>query len=281
MTAPVSEASAIAVVTCVYDLGLGEPYKDLVQRFWDMMALLPRRVPVIVFCEPDTPGMAPTVLPPNVHVVTRALASFTAYARLTAGTGPGTDGAPTASLQPPTARNVHKDTPKYMALMNSKMEMVAAAATHPAVVAAAVPVLAWMDAGIIKIVKNRAEVSHALQQLVEHGPAVSRGIVLAPGCWARVVRPSPHGPVCWRFCGGLFFVSIESVADVAAASLSSLTRAYVDAGLTTWEVNAWARSEADGDVAFAWYAADHNDTMFTNVPVTRPLCVTMHGNALP
>jgi hypothetical protein len=32
----------------------------------------------------------------------------------------------------------------------------------------------------------------------------------------------------------------------------------------TWEVNTLARAEQTGKLPIRWYAADHNETMFTN-----------------
>ena len=173
-------------------------------------------------------------------------------------------GAP--PLQLPQHRNAAKDTEFFMTLMHCKAELVART-----VAAAAAPAefYAFLDAGIVKIFRDPAASVQALRDL---RLAPLGGRILVPGCWA----PCTHtfealaSRICWVFCGG-FFVVEAATASLFEAAQGRALQTFLDAGRMTWEVNTWVqmlRDEAAPE--FAWFPADHNDTMVTALP--KELC---------
>jgi hypothetical protein len=169
-------------------------------------------------------------------------------------------------LQLPQHRNAVKDTEFFMTLMHCKAELLAMASSQAAAGPAA-EFYAFLDAGIVKIFRNPATSVQALRDLRVSAAAL-KGRVLVPGCWA----PCTHtfealaSRICWVFCGG-FFVVEAATAPLFEAAQGRALQAFLDAGRMTWEVNTWVqmlRDEAAPE--FAWFSADHNDTMVTAVP---------------
>ncbi len=152
----------------------------------------------------------------------------------------------------PARRSPAKDTQAFLALMNTKVEMVWRAApfihtTH----------VAWIDAGILKIVKDKERVAVALAR---HADVLWPQKVALPGCWTtRIV--DLYQEVCWRFCGG-FFVVPTSLLALLYDKVMRLLTAWIAAGHLAWEVNVWADLEEKEPTLFAWWPADHNESMF-------------------
>lgn len=107
-----------------------------------------------------------------------------------------------------------------------------------------------------------------------HVPGVTPGVINAclekvqkadfaiPGCW-------PRGDIrddipCWRFCGGLLVVPRTFVQPLKNL-MQAIALLHVNVTKNvTWEVNTLARLEQTDKLPLRWYAADHNETMFTN-----------------
>jgi hypothetical protein len=198
---------------------------------------------------------------PGLRVIPWSL-SDSRVAKATAAAAAAT-AASAEPLQLPQHRNAAKDTEFFMTLMHCKAELVA-------MTAAAGPTAefyAFLDAGIVKIFRSPATSVQALRDLRIGAPALN-GRVLVPGCWV----PCTHtfealaSRICWVFCGG-FFVVEAATAPLFEAAQGRALQTFLDAGRITWEVNTWVqmlRDEAAPD--FAWFSADHNDTMVTAVP---------------
>jgi hypothetical protein len=146
----------------------------------------------------------------------------------------------------PAARNVAKDTPAYLCLMNAKSELIlrAHAAGHRA------RRYAWVDAGLFRLITDVAGAQARLRGLARLDPAA----VWMPGC-----NPAPSGDldrVDWRFCGGFLAGGAWPVLDLCERHVR-LVRDLLPR--LTWEVNAWALLEQRGDIRPRWYEADHDD----------------------
>jgi hypothetical protein len=168
-------------------------------------------------------------------------------------------------LQLPPQRNGAKDTEFFMTLMHCKAELVAktAAAAGPD----AADFYAFLDAGIVKIFRTPATSVQTLRDL-RLCSSILKARVLVPGCWA----PCTHtfealaSRICWVFCGGFFAVDAATATSFEAAQGRAL-QAFLDTGSMTWEVNTWVQMLRDQAAPeFAWFSADHNDTMVTAVP---------------
>jgi hypothetical protein len=166
---------------------------------------------------------------------------------------------PSANL--PAYRNQTKDTLAFLALMNTKAEMVwtadsllrrgvfqgfSEAPTH----------LAWIDCGIHKIFGPSDDVAGALDRIV--GSPLPTNKILLPGCWGPQPQVSADA-VNWRFCGGFFVIPRSLAARFYHAA--EWTRVTQFAETPTWEVNVWAATEKWEGGLFAWWSADHNIRM--------------------
>jgi hypothetical protein len=211
---------------------------QLFQQFQHLLSHL--SAPLYVFTDREIPF----ALPENVHVIHWNLDAFDTYRKCMTVQG----------TRLPLERNPAKDTEAFMALMNTKVEMlwrsmpfIKEDATH----------VAWIDAGILKITK-RSDISEILQQ---HTNITWPMKVTIPGCWATIGPPSSDR-ICWRFCGG-FFVLPTSLLSSFYTAVTSMLESWLAAGHLVWEVNIWAALEWAEPAWFAWWAADHDDSMLT------------------
>lgn len=119
-------------------------------------------------------------------------------------------------------------------------------------------VLVWVDYGIFH---QPGVTSQAITEFMEK---VDDRAIYAPGCWDKPLVVEASYP-CWRFAGSVIAVprklvdSFDFGCRVAARKHISSTKNV------EWEVNTWARVEAQGKLPFHVYKADHNGTLFTNL----------------
>jgi hypothetical protein len=151
----------------------------------------------------------------------------------------------------PPIRNEKKDTKDFMALMNTKVEMVWRALPY-----VQTPHIAWIDAGIFKIMKDIPRVQRAFE-IHKTFPWPNR--VMIPGCW-KTSLIDLYSSVSWRFCGG-FFVAPVSFVPSFYEKVSRLLDDWISLRQLAWEVNLWADLETKEPDLFAWFPADHNETM--------------------
>ena len=180
--------------------------------------------------------------------------------------------APMNSFKLPEERNAGKDTEFFMALMNSKMELVAAVAEDTRS-----PFVAFLDAGIGKTFKDPGASFIRLKKLEIREDFSG---VLVPGCWSPgpVSLEDLSRKICWMYCGGFFLIPRVEAAAAAQAAARAL-QAFLSRGCLTWEVNVWVHMVTiEGAPVMKWFAADHNDTM-TMVPVH--FQVLNHPDMLP
>jgi len=181
------------------------------------------------------------------------------------------DDLPVAKLFPkeqttlPTSANPAKDTYEYMVLMNSKLEWMMRAAPL-----AKTTNIAWIDFGIVKILKN---LDAAVSKL--NNVQIPADKVLIPGCYDTPTFPLSMDNVHWRFCGGLIFGSKQTISRFYDLSTKRLTDlAAANPPKLSWEVNVWAYIERDTPDVFQWYKADHNDSI-VNFPVPKKVMVIL------
>ena len=234
-------------VTAVYDIRRGA----YVRTLWDNVLLLaaacPPNVCMYVWCDHGScPVGMLELLGSNVHVLYAALEEFPTFA---AGIAPG--------IQLPALRNVDKDTPEFLALMNTKAAMVARVAEADAQ-ARALPALssyAWIDAGIVKLWDQNVDALRENLETVVCTP-VPAATLVATGIWPQMMPHAAHGHPCgaqsvyWRYCGGFFAIAGESVQAICGV-LSERYLALLRGGHSTWEVNVWALLEAEMAAASA------------------------------
>ena len=151
----------------------------------------------------------------------------------------------------PASRTEYHDTERFLALMNAKTELVARAAKRGH--------YAWFDFGIFHVIRRHDE---AVERLRMMSQSTLRDGFWIPGCWDRGM-PS-FDSVHWRFCGGFFIGDRNAVLDFDKRMSESFPR-YLQEGILTWEVNVWARLEAEG-WSPTWYGANHDDSILRIPP---------------
>lgn len=158
-----------------------------------------------------------------------------------------------------------KDTPKFLMLMQKKIEFMAKAIelnvwpmdTH----------FAWVDFSLAKIFEDVDKCVNALKK-IDNTPLPHATSIVLPGCWIqrRIWDLSTyHDCINWRFCGGFFLG--DRNACIEFYKLYQTYYAEFSKNNLTWEVNFWAWLEEHGLFYPTWYEADHNDSMVTKFPL--------------
>jgi hypothetical protein len=219
---------------------------DPATRLGWLQPLLALDIPLILFVDSYYEGILPPV-GQRTKVVPLQFQELRTVQRITA----------VSDLKLPPHRNSTKDTLEFMALMNSKPELLSLAANW-----IETPYAAYIDSGISKICSS-TETLARLETLQVSGTP----LVMLPGCHRpTVVEAFPRlwQSICWQYCGGFFIVPTSRIEEFDEAHTAALD-AYLNMGAITWEVNVWASflpSRRDS----VWYKADHNDTMISAVP---------------
>lgn len=151
------------------------------------------------------------------------------------------------------ADNPQKNSLAYHCVNHQKFGwLLKAKMLHPSL-----KTLIWLDYGIGHVPGVTADVISEFITKVHHGDFA------IPGCWPKEGLVINDYFPCWRFCGGLMVVPAARVYPfykaVKNAAAASIRRTHNVA----WEVNTLARAEPKLP-GLRWYAADHNQTMFTN-----------------
>lgn len=159
----------------------------------------------------------------------------------------------------PEQRNLLKDTPNYMFVMNSKPEFLNHAVqenpwntSH----------FAWVDFNITYIFKDKITSLRFFKDMEHHTWKPS--CFLIPGCWNRHVNiHCEHVTECvhWRFCGGFLLGDAESIQrfhHLCTTEYPKLIKTYKK---LVWEVNFWAWLEMNTLWTPDHYKADHDDSI--------------------
>ncbi len=236
----------ICYVTAIYSIREGYEC-ELRKRFSELLTLLPLRSRIFIWADKSW-GVEDS----RIHWFLYPLNSFQTFSELV--------GAKKAKL--PESRNVEKDTLEYIALMNTKMEMIWRTIPY---ISSDISAVGWIDVGITKIFTNFQEIKKKFEHL-ETADFSKKEKIFIPGCWKRNQIPVSADSIHWRFCGG-FFVVPKSTVDRFQKECKTKVSELVLKNRITWEVNVWALIEQQSSELFEWYSADHNDTIIPNTCV--------------
>jgi hypothetical protein len=124
------------------------------------------------------------------------------------------------------------------------------------------PYLAWIDFGILYVLREPATSLARLPLLAASPPALPKGNLFAS------INAGSHDQlfdrICWRFAGGFFLFDkdcIQHFYDAYCQALKEIRPAL------SWEVNVWAWMERNGRFNFDTYYGNHDDTMLVNIPL--------------
>jgi hypothetical protein len=154
----------------------------------------------------------------------------------------------------PSGANPQKDTQKYLALMNTKIEFIWYAVHF----CPNYTTYTWIDFGILKIIQDRTTFINKLKTI----ESSTFQKITIPGCW-EYGRPFNVDTIHWRFCGGIIIIPKEYVDRFYQHSKNVLIDFCTSSMYKlTWEVNIWTVIEfcAEKD-SIQWYSADHNDSI--------------------
>jgi hypothetical protein len=166
----------------------------------------------------------------------------------------------------PRHRNLEKDTQKYFALINAKIELIKYAAEY-----CQDDTLIWIDFGICKVFKDPKKCIDKVCQL----STLSFTKIVSPGCTRYLEREISTNNVNWRFCGGLLIVPRDLLSYFYNHSKNVLSR-FCDLPQynLTWEVIVWSVIEASTNREnIIWFQADHNDTMILDIDTVLEQCI--------
>jgi hypothetical protein len=208
------------------------PTADYLAHFEHLVAT---GLPIVLYLAPSLVG---SVQAPNVTVVPTPIEDLPLWRAIQ-----GRD------LRLPTQINTFKDTADYLALVNSKTELV----RRTIAMTDGDAMHAFVDFGIFHVIRDTARAQHRLRAL---GNTYARLVTLA-GIYRDVADYFER--VNWRFCGGFFYGPTAAMAKFADLHQK---RAHALLPTLSWEVNVWAWMERHGELACQWYQAGHDDSIF-------------------
>lgn len=157
--------------------------------------------------------------------------------------------------------NPAKNTMAYHAVQHEKLSFLKQAAAEDA----DSDVFVWVDYGIF------SQPGHSNQAIWEFMNKVDDKHIYIPGCWGYNAE-IPFDQPCWRFCGSVISVPRQYLNVFEAVFKATVMQHITKTKLVDWEVNNLARVEQRSalrrsKLPIKWYQADHNVSMFTNLPV--------------
>lgn len=155
-------------------------------------------------------------------------------------------------VTPCVADNPKKNTIAYHCVQHQKFRWLTYAAFHDP----RPDVFIWIDYGIGHVPGVTAAVIYKFLEQVE------KNDFAIPGCWPEHWKFETSDSPDWRFCGGLMVVPRGRVNELYSAVREAALSRIMLTKKVTWEVNILANIEKE--LKPRWYAADHNETMFTN-----------------
>lgn len=180
------------------------------------------------------------------------------------------------TIRLPPHRTPHHDTPHFLILMNSKVDLLRKAMD---LVPASVSHYAWIDFNVTHVVKTGlGPFLNRLQMLANS--RLRTPALFFPGCWDKGVgRGGEFERIMWRFCGGFFLGDRASLEQFGTLLQEKGVPAMLEKGLT-WEVNLWAYLENAEAFSPRWYKADH-DASLVAVPSAEALSVVASLTTIP
>ena len=158
----------------------------------------------------------------------------------------------------PEIRNIIKDSPNYMTLMNSKTEFL-----YKTIIANPfnTEYFAWFDFSLPYIFKNLNTTLMEFKKLSLQNYIGS--FIAIPGCLNFKINDVNwiKNTVVWRFCGGFLIGDKNSLLNFYNVSINYFPNFLKLTNNVLWEVNYWAWLEGCGYISPLWFLADHNDTI--------------------
>lgn len=152
--------------------------------------------------------------------------------------------------------NPEKNTLPYHAVNHEKTSWLVQASNEDP----DADVLVWVDYGVFRLpgVNN--------QVIYEFFEKLDDKAIYVPGCWSQqdVIM---HSVPCWRFCGSVIAVPKHCVDKLDWECRVAARQHIARTKTVEWEVNTWARVEKKTKLPFHWYAADHNERLFTGLDI--------------
>jgi hypothetical protein len=226
-------------------------------RLKQLQKLIDIGLPIVIFVTSDTKHVFAEKNPKHVHIVilpdtffqTSFMYSIAERRKL-----------PKRRLEP-------KDTFDYMCYQHSKVEFMFQATAknffHT-------EFFAWCDYDMMK----NFNVSKTLKHIYTNGLVVQQDDIKQqiyfPGCWdfkLLSIQADICDQICWRFCGGFFLGTLESIVH-----LHTMYLAHFDTFLETyqtmiWDVNFWAYLEQEKGWNPIVYKANHDPSLVDNFPL--------------
>lgn len=163
----------------------------------------------------------------------------------------------------PNSRNLEKDTGDYLAISNSKVELVSRVIEHNPWKTGH---FAYIDFNITYLFWEKMKTYEYLHQMAKR--TFFDKMLIFPGCSSPVTIDNIHGladTICWRFCGGFFAGDANSLKQWWTDYQVYFVE-YLDTyQKLTWDVNLWAWIETIKRWQPKWYSANHNDSIVTAV----------------
>jgi len=179
-----------------------------------------------------------------------------------------------STVRLPPQRTPHHDTPHFLILMNSKVDLLLTAMNH-----VAASHYAWIDFNVTHVVKKGLGPFLNRLQLLANSRLRTPALFF-PGCWDKGVgRGNEFEKIMWRFCGGFFLGDRASLEQFGTLIREKGVPAMLEKGLT-WEVNLWAYLENTEAFSPRWYKADH-DASLVAVPSAEALSVVASLTTIP
>lgn len=231
----------ITYVSALYDLYGQQSVSDRLTR--DVQELIRRPLPLILYLDSYYASIvAPMPKGSQVTVIVLPLVELHIYNLIVQNKH---------LLHLPETRTPEKDTYEYMALMNTKAELM-----HRAQAIASTEYIAWIDAGASKMLTDKDGSFDRLASSRLTGVPQ----VLIPGCYQRAISfDNLCSNVWWVFLGTFLVCHRSYLLTFYNLSLQAVGR-FLIRRRVTWEVNVWIDIEQKYPGTFQWYAADHNDS---------------------
>ncbi len=154
-------------------------------------------------------------------------------------------------LQLPSNRSHVKDTLKYMALINSKVELLKIGSGM-----CKTEYVAWIDCGIRKVLSSTESIVQLKNLKIK--PGIMK--VINPGQYVFQISESRlFYEAVWMFLGG-FFICNEKIIDLFYSNCVETINEIINKGWMVWEVNIWAYMYYKKNL-FYWYYSLHDDNM--------------------
>lgn len=237
------------------------PIADHGPRLKQLQKLIDIGLPIVIFVTSDTKHVLEESKLKHVHLMVLPNSFFrTSFMYLTA--------EHSSARKLPRYRLEPKDTFDYMCYQHSKVEFIYQASVRNFF---HTDFFVWCDYDMMK----NFNVSKTLKHLYINGFVMDtdsdkKHQIYFPGCWdfhTKSIQAEICDQICWRFCGGFFMGTNESIIH-----LHTLYLAHYDTFLETyqtmvWDVNFWAYLEQEKGWNPIVYKANHDASLVENFPL--------------